>query len=564
MKAKKNLVYAGIIAAAAILVMALYVFVISPKLVEPADTYSKAVKLYNDGDYMRSALMLESIKNYSDSKTLSKRAWKRAGDAAYDEGRYEEASACYKRGGSEEDLGKVDDCFIRLAKEEFRKLDPVKGEIYLSAVSGAAGTNLIYDARIEGAKSILEGTDDPDIIKAAVNLLEPCYAERAAEITELLAAGGENYLENLNIGAAEVAFRGAANFCPEDTLPVLNGRIERALRAAAKKAQQAGDNDLAQRMISLADKYAENAKPAEGTDEERIERATALIDSGDYIGAYAILSALPKDSAAEPLLEAVLFYYRRMPCAGANDAYVLLGMDGKAEFCGIGWGAEVPSWKNCRMAAMGYGDFALGLTDDGTVITAGDGSNGQLAVDGWTGIVQLAAGAKHSLGLRSDGTVTAAGWNAYGQTNVSTWNNIKYIAAGKYASYGVKTDGTVVAVGLNDFGQLDVTGWTNIVTVSAGRAHAVGLCADGTVVACGDNNQGQCDVGSWTDIVMVSASANHTVGLRADGTLVACGDNNNGQDEVGGITGAVAVACGNGYTLVVLADGSVVVLGDVG
>ena len=79
MKAKKNLVYAGIIAAAAIFVMALYVFVISPKLVEPADTYSKAVKLYNDGDYMRSALMLESIKNYSDSKTLSKRAWKRAG-----------------------------------------------------------------------------------------------------------------------------------------------------------------------------------------------------------------------------------------------------------------------------------------------------------------------------------------------------------------------------------------------------------------------------------------------------------------------------------------------------
>ena len=83
--------------------MALYVFVISPKLIEPADTYSKAVKQYNDGDYVRSALMLESLGKYSDAQQLAKRAWKCAGDAAYDAGRYNEASACYVRGKSEEE-----------------------------------------------------------------------------------------------------------------------------------------------------------------------------------------------------------------------------------------------------------------------------------------------------------------------------------------------------------------------------------------------------------------------------------------------------------------------------
>ncbi len=564
MSAKRKMIYAGIIAAAAILVMALYVFVISPKLVEPADTYSKAVKQYNDGDYMRSALMLESLGKYSDAQELAKLAWKRAGDAAYETGRYNDASACYVRGKSEEDIAKVDDCFIRLAREEFRALDPVKGEIYLSCVSDTADQKALDACRIDGLRLILAGTDDPETVRAAAKLVEPCSEENRAGIAEMLAAGGENYLGKLNIDAAEAAFTGALGFCGEDAAAELMARIRDAYTSAQQRAAEAGEEELSERCARLAEIYGRDAKDPEPTEDEQLAKAAKLIENGDYIGAYAILSTLPEGAAgAEPLLGEVLFYFRRMPCAGANDAYILLKMDGTVEFAGPGWG-ETPEWSGVRTAGMGYGAFAVAIKDDGTVVGAGVADNDRLNFAGWTDIVMVAAGERHSLGLSVDGKVFAAGSNMYGQTGVSAWNDIVSIAAGKHASYGIVRGGTVVAVGRNDYGQCEVGGWTDIAAVSAGRAHAVGLRSDGTVVACGDNTQGQCNVSDWTDIVMISASANHTVGLRSDGTLVACGDNNNGQDEVGAITGAVAVSCGNGYTLVVLADGSVVVLGEVG
>ncbi|MBR0157246.1 MAG: hypothetical protein IJM20_06995 [Clostridia bacterium] len=564
MSAKRKMVIAGIIAAAAIFVMALYVFVISPKLIEPADTYSKAVKQYNDGDYVRSALMLESLGKYSDAQQLAKRAWKCAGDAAYDAGRYNEASACYVRGKSEEDIAKVDDCFIRLAREEFKALDPIKGEIYLGCVSEAADRNVLDSCRIEGARTIIAGTEDEDTLLAAVKLVEPCSEEKYPELSEMFAASGEAFLEKPSIDAAEAVFSGAIDFCAEDAFPALMARIRDAYSAAAQRAAEAGDSDTAERLAKFAEAYGRDAGTAEPTGDDPIETAAGLIENGDYVGAYAILSALPAgDAAAEPLLEEALFFFRRMPCAGANNAYIIVKMDGTVEFAGPGW-TDTPAWSGVRTACMGYEAFALALRNDGTVVGAGVADNDRLNVSGWTGITKLAAGARHSLGLRTDGTVVSAGWNPYGQTAVSAWRNIIDIAAGKYTSYGVVRGGTVVAAGQNDYGQCEVGSWTDIVAVSAGRAHAVGLRSDGTVVACGDNAQGQCNVGSWSGIVMISASANHTVGLKADGTLVACGDNNNGQDEVSGITNAVAVSCGNGYTLVVLADGRVVVLGDVG
>ena len=81
--------------------------------------------------------------------------------------------------------------------------------------------------------------------------------------------------------------------------------------------------------------------------------------------------------------------------------------------------------------------------------------------------------------------MVAAGDNYYGQSAVGGWTDIVQVAAGYRHTVGIKPDGTVVAVGYSYNGQCDVEGWTDIVQVAAGWVHTVGLKSDGTVVAAG-------------------------------------------------------------------------------
>lgn len=65
----------------------------------------------------------------------------------------------------------------------------------------------------------------------------------------------------------------------------------------------------------------------------------------------------------------------------------------------------------------------------------------------------------------------AVGNNEYGQLQVQDWNNIAQIAVGVDHIVGLLTDGTVIAVGMNDSGQCDVNNWKDIIQVSGGMYH---------------------------------------------------------------------------------------------
>ena len=99
----------------------------------------------------------------------------------------------------------------------------------------------------------------------------------------------------------------------------------------------------------------------------------------------------------------------------------------------------------------------------------------------------------------------AVGTNSCGQCDVSGWTDIVAVSAGTKHTVGLKFDGMVVAVGSNDCGQCNVGGWTDIVAVSAGFSHTVGLKSDGTMIATKytgikDFYHGECNVSDWTDI----------------------------------------------------------------
>lgn len=256
-------------------------------------------------------------------------------------------------------------------------------------------------------------------------------------------------------------------------------------------------------------------------------------------------------------------------------------------------------------------NHAVGLLKDGTVIAAGENSEGQCYdVRNWTDIVAVYAGTGYTYGLHNDGTVEIEGnyepydfrpgldvcmdirdWTDIVAITASAglridgtvvphifdldqyfeiieWTDIVQISDNGNHLVGLRSDGTVVAAGniggWNDYGQYAVEDWTDIVAVSAGNRHTVGLRSDGTVVAVGSDGIGQCDVSGWTDIVAVGCGYSHTVALRSDGTVVAVGNNTEGQCNVSNWTDIVAIAVCGFSTVGYRSDGTVVFTGSSG
>ncbi|MGW4702629.1 RCC1 domain-containing protein [Streptomyces sp. NPDC004285] len=226
--------------------------------------------------------------------------------------------------------------------------------------------------------------------------------------------------------------------------------------------------------------------------------------------------------------------------------------------------------------------FALALLDDGTVLSWGGNTSGQLgngtttqqgfpaAVAGLSGVSAVsAAGGPFALAVRG-GRVLAWGTNDYGQLGngrttpdsagpatrpvaVQSLNRVTDVSGGCGHSVALREDGTVWAWGRNDFGQLGnggstarntpgkVPGLDDVVAVAAGCLHTLALTAQGTVMAWGHNTNGQLGDDSTThsDVPVavrhldgagkVFAGAYQSYAVLDDGTVRAWGWNGNGQ-----------------------------------
>lgn len=222
---------------------------------------------------------------------------------------------------------------------------------------------------------------------------------------------------------------------------------------------------------------------------------------------------------------------------------------------------QVSGWENVISVSVGD-KHAIGLKNDGTVLSTGYSIDGRCDVSSWNNIRAISAGKDYSLGLKNDGTVIATKYNGsssdyYGQCDVSQWKNIINISAGAYHSVGLKSDGTVIVTG-----DCDVSSWREIVEISAGLDHVVGLRKDGTVVATGRGGDGQCNVKDWYDIIAISAGDSHTVGLKSDGTVIAVGYNGDGRCDVSDWTDIIAIDAGENCTVGLKSDGTIVIAGD--
>ncbi len=260
--------------------------------------------------------------------------------------------------------------------------------------------------------------------------------------------------------------------------------------------------------------------------------------------------------------------------------------------------AAVPGLSGVIAVAAGGGGHTAALKADGTVVTWGHNSCGQLgdgttinrwspvAVLGLSGVIAVAAGQDHTVALKADGTVVTWGCNTWGQLGDGTWiargsplavpglSGVVAVAAGTGHTVALKADGTVVAWGWNDFGQVGdgttterhspvtVPGLSRVVSVAAGDFHTVALKADGTVVSWGYNGSGQLGDGTriartspvsvpgLSGVITLAAGGRHAVALKADGTVVSWGGNDAGQLGDGTTTNRLSpVAVSGGLNL---------------
>ena len=244
----------------------------------------------------------------------------------------------------------------------------------------------------------------------------------------------------------------------------------------------------------------------------------------------------------------------------------------------------------------------------------GDGTQSNrllpVQVSGLTGVTAIAAGEIHSLALKSDGTVWAWGSNDANQLGLGGGNvplvqvtpvqvlgssGVVAIAAGARHSLALKSDGTVwmwgditplsdVATPVQVPGTDGVGVLTGVVAIAGGHARSIALLADGTLRAWGLSNNGQLGNGGafTTSVVAVSGLSNvvalapgslsdHMLAVKSDGTVWAWGSNSFGQlgdgtagsatsrsvpAVVPGLSGVVAVAAGQQHSVALKADGT--------
>lgn len=274
------------------------------------------------------------------------------------------------------------------------------------------------------------------------------------------------------------------------------------------------------------------------------------------------------------------------------------------------------------VAVEGGSAFSLFLKADGTVLSCGKNSGGQLGNGTYTpydlpsptvltDVVAIRAGTEHAIALKEDSTAWSWGYNTDGQmgngtmsggvitpVQASTLTGVIAVDAGYRHSLAVLADGTVWAWGSNDHWQLgdsllaqsslpiQVPGLSDVIAVEAASESSYALKSDGSVWSWGGDLYGQLgngpdpasatpqQVAGLTGIAAIRSSTMHVIALKNDGSVWLWGSNIGGTLGNGttsgfetspwqntALSGIVAVAAGSNFSMTLKNDGTIMAFG---
>ncbi len=266
--------------------------------------------------------------------------------------------------------------------------------------------------------------------------------------------------------------------------------------------------------------------------------------------------------------------------------------------CAVTSGGVLQCWGNNDFGQLGNGTPASRLTP---VAVSGLGS----------GAAAVAAGGSRTCAVTSGGALQCWGDNSYGQLGDGTTtprltptavsglgSGVVSVAAGARHTCAVTSGGAVWCWGHNSSGQLGdgtttqrltpvaVSGLgSGVVAVAAGSSHTCALTSGGAVWCWGSNSSGQLGDGSFlpdartpvavsglgSGVAAVAAGASHACAVTSGGAMWCWGDDYYGQlgdgtrttrqptpVPVSGLgSGVVALAAGSSYTCAVTGGGAV-------
>lgn len=181
--------------------------------------------------------------------------------------------------------------------------------------------------------------------------------------------------------------------------------------------------------------------------------------------------------------------------------------------------ADVKEWKHIKYIAAGK-DHTVGVTDEGTVVCAGNES--ACKVSEWKNISSVYAGNGFTLGLTNDGAIKASGSNT---DAVSNQSNVRHISISDNLIALTKKDGKVTIYPIGSAESLDTGSWTDIQSAAVGNNLAVGLKKDGTVNISYSDEEVVNKVSSWKSIKHVAANGSTVIGIDSYGKMHGAGDN---------------------------------------
>ena len=185
--------------------------------------------------------------------------------------------------------------------------------------------------------------------------------------------------------------------------------------------------------------------------------------------------------------------------------------------------ADVKEWKHIKYIAAGK-DHTVGVTDEGTVVCAGNES--ACKVSEWKNISSVYAGNGFTLGLTNDGAIKASGSNT---DAVSNQSNVRHISVSDNLIALTKKDGKVTIYPIGSAESLDTGSWTDIQSTAVGNNLAVGLKKDGKVSISYSDEEVVNKVTSWKSIKHVAANGSTVIGIDSYGKMHGAGDNTYNQ-----------------------------------